>query len=337
MKRMNIPAFLPRFFAFALLLALVPMSANAQVTEEAMESTDVETEEVSVPAPENASAANAEARTQFGEAIEAAQAANELATAQGFIQAAGHYLEAAEIAMNSGDAELEARVTDVKSNASKAYVNAGSAYSEADDIASAAAQFEQAAEIAKEIDDTEFGAKTYYNAGVAYVTAEDFPAALAALDAAIEMAPDNLDYYYVRGVALNKSGDAEASEAALMELAEKAEAADNAAMASKARETVGKSYLSAAYADLQGGRFSAAVAGLDKAAPFFSEDDATLNTLYANSYYKLGVEQVQAERFDAAQRSLQQAQTHARLAGRDNIVTGAQAQLDYIAQVQAQG
>jgi tetratricopeptide (TPR) repeat protein len=334
---MNLPPFLSRLFAFALLLALVPVSANAQVTEEAMETTDVETEEVSIPDAENGAAANAEARTQFGEAIEAAQAANEMSTAEGFIEAAEHYLEAAEIAMGSGDAELEARVTDVKSNASKAYVNAGSAYSEADDIASAAAQFEQAAEIAREIDDTEFGAKTYYNAGVAYVTAEEYENALAALDAAIEMSPDNLDYYYVRGVALNKSGDAEASEAALMELAEKAEAADDAAMASKARQTVGKSYLSAAYADLQGGRFSAAVAGLDKAAPFLAEDDATLNTLYANSYYKLGVEQVQAERFDAAQRSLQQAQTHARRAGKDNIVTGAQAQLDYIAQVQAQG
>jgi len=334
---MNISTFLSRLLAAALLLALVPASAHAQVTEDAMESTDVETEEVSVPDAENGAAANAEARTQFGEAIEAAQAANELATAGGFIQAGEHYLEAAEIAMNSGDAELENRVTDVKSNASKAFVNAGSAYSEADDIASAAAQFERAAEIAKEIDDVDFGAKTYYNAGVAYVSAEDFESALTALDAAIEMAPDNLDYYYVRGVALNKSGDAEASEEALMELAERAEAADDAAMATKARETVGKGYLSAAYADLREGRFSAAIAGLDKAAPFLAEDNATLNTLYANSYYKLGVEQVKAEQFGAAQRSLQQAQTHARVAGKDAIVTGAQAQLDYIAEVQAQG
>jgi tetratricopeptide (TPR) repeat protein len=334
---MNIPTFLPRLLTFALLLALVPMSANAQVTEEAMETPDVETEEVSVPDAENGADANAEARTQFGEAIEAAQAANELATAEGYIQAGEHYLEAAEIAMNSGDAELEARVADVKSNAAKAFVNAGSAYSEADDLANAAAQFERAAEIASEMDDTEFAAKTYYNAGVAYVSAENFDSALDALDAAIEMAPDNLDYYYVRGVALRGSGDAEASEQALMELAERAEAADDTAMATKARQMIGKSYLSAAYAALKDNRFSVAIEGLNQAAPYLAEDDATLNTLYANAYYKLGVEQVQAEQFDAAQRSLQQAQTHARRAGKDAIVNGAQAQLDYIAQVQAQG
>jgi tetratricopeptide (TPR) repeat protein len=330
---MNVPTFLPRLFAFALLLALVPVTATAQTTE----AVDTETEEVSVPDAENGAAANAEARTEFGEAIEAAQAANESGTAEGYIEAAQQYLAAAEIAVSSGDPELESRVADVKSNASKAYVNAGSAYSDAEDLASAAAQFEQAAMIARDIEDTEFGAKTFYNAGVAYVSAEDFERALAALDAAIEMAPENLDYYYVRGVALRGSGDAEGSEQALMELAETAEAAGDEAMAAKALDTIGKTYLSAAYAELKDGNFSGAIAGLDQAAEYLDENHGTLNTLYANAYYKLGVDQVQSEQLDAAKRSLEQAQTHARLAGKDAIVSGAQAQLDYIAQVQAQG
>ena len=222
-------------------------------------------------------------------------------------------------------------------NAAKAFVNAGSAYSDAEDFGNAAAQFERAAEIARELEDTEMGAKTFYNAGVAYVSAEDFPSAVAALDAAIEMAPEEMNYYYVRGVALRGSGDAEGSEAALVELAERAEAAGDEAMAMKARETVGKGYLSAAYAELQAGRFSSSIEGLDKAAPFLAEDDATLNTLYANAYYKLGVSQVKAEQLAAAKRSLQQAQTYGRRAGKDAIVNGAQAQLDYIEQVQAQG
>jgi tetratricopeptide (TPR) repeat protein len=331
---MNIPTFMYRLFAFALLLALVPVTANAQTTMETAEVS--ETEEVSVP-DEGGATANAEARTQFGEAVEAAQAANEQATADSYIEAGEHYLAAAEVAEASGDAELEARVADVKGNAAKAFVNAGSAYSNADDFGSAAGQFERAATIAREIEDAELGAKTFYNAGVAYVSAEDYPSALAALDSAIEMDPENLDYYYVRGVALRGSGDAEGSEQALTELAERAETAGDEAMATKARQTIGKGYLSAAYAELKEGNFSAAIAGLDQAAPFLDEDDATLNTLYANAYYKLGVGQVQAEQLSAAKRSLEQAQTHARRAGKDAIVTGAQAQLDYIEQVQAQG
>ena len=218
---MNIPTFLSRLFALALLLALVPMSASAQTTADTMA-----TEEISVPDAENDASANAEARTQFGEAVEAAQAANEQATAEGYIEAGEQYLQAAGVAETSGDAALEERVAAVRSNAAKAFVNAGSAYSGAEDFANAAAQFERAATIAREIEDAELGAKTFYNAGVAYVSAENFPQAIAMLDAAIELAPDNLDYYYVRGVALNRSGDVEGSEQALTELAERAEAAE---------------------------------------------------------------------------------------------------------------
>lgn len=330
---MNIPTFLSRLFAFALLLALVPMSANAQTPADTMAT---ETEEVSVPASEDGASANAEARVQFGDAVEAAQAANDLATAEGYIEAGEQYLQAAEVAGASGDAALEERIAAVRGNAVTAFVNAGSAYSGAEDFANAAAQFERAAAIARELEDADT-AKLYYNAGVAFVSAEDFVQALEMLDAAIELAPDNLDYYYVRGVALSQSGDVEGSEQAFTELAERAEAAGDTATAAKARETIGKAYLSAAYAELRADRFSAAIEGLDKAAPFLGEDDATLNTLYANAYYKLGVEQVQAEQFDAAQGSLEQAQTYARRAGKDTIVTGAQAQLDYIEQVQAQG
>ncbi len=339
---MNPNLFLPRLLAFALLLALVPASAFAQTPTDTMPAdtaaADTAMEDMdAVMEPPADATANAEARTQFSAAIEAAQAASANASPEGYIEAGEHYLQAADLAEASGDAGLEASVTDVRGNASKAFVNAGSAYSNAEDFGNAAAQFQRAAEIARDIEDAELGAKTFYNAGVAYVSAEDFPSAVAALDAAIEMAPENLDYVYVRGVALSKSGDMEASEKTLMELAEAAEAAGDEAMATKARETVGKSYLSAAYADLQGGRFSSAIEGLDKAAPFLGEDDATLNTLYANSYYKLGVGQVKAEQFSAAQRSLQQAQTYGRRAGKNAIVSGAQAQLDYIKQVQEQG
>lgn len=330
---MNSNFLLPRLLAFALLLA--PASAFAQTSADTV-AVDTEMEDVAVT-PAEGGASNAEARTQFGAAIEAAQAASQQASAESYIEAGEQYLQAADIATASGDADLEASVTDVRGNAAKAFVNAGSAYSGAEDFANAAAQFERAAEIARDLEDAEMGAKTFYNAGVAYVSAEDFPSAVAALDAAIEMAPDEMNYHYVRGVALRGSGDAEGSEAALVELAERAEAAGDEAMAVKARETVGKGYLSAAYADLQAGRFSSSIEGLDKAAPFLAEDDATLNTLYANAYYKLGVSQVQGEQLAAAKRSLQQAQTYGRRAGKDAIVNGAQAQLDYIAQVEAQG
>lgn len=326
-----------RLLAFALVLALAPAGAFAQTAADSVAADEMTDDMKDMSMTSEDGGANAEARTQFGAAVEAAQAASQTGSADSYIEAGEQYLKAAEIADASGDTDLKVSAVDVRGNAAKAFVNAGSAYSDADDFGNAAAQFERAATIARDLEDAEMGAKTFYNAGVAYVSAEDYPSAVAALDAAIEMAPDEMNYYYVRGVALRGSGDAEGSEAALVELAERAEAAGDEAMAMKARETVGKGYLSAAYADLQAGQFSSAISGLDKAAPFLAEDDATLNTLYANAYYKLGVSQVKGEQLAAAKRSLQQAQTYGRRAGKDAIVNGAQAQLDYIDQVEAQG
>jgi tetratricopeptide (TPR) repeat protein len=85
---------------------------------------------------------------------------------------------------------------------------------------------------------------------------------------------------------------------------------------------------------IQAQNWRGAIAALDQAARFLPANDANLNTFYANAYYRLGVQQVQAEQWAAARTSLQRAQQHARTAGRDQIVQGAQQQLDYIRQVQ---
>src|SRR5690554_3917942 len=100
---------------------------------------------------EETASANAEARTEYGAALEAARAANEQRTPEGFIEAAGRYVAAAEIAEASGDAELEAQASTAREAAVKAYVDAGDAYSAASDYASAATQYEAAADVAEQI------------------------------------------------------------------------------------------------------------------------------------------------------------------------------------------
>lgn len=317
-----------RLLTLLLLLALAPV-AFAQTTD----TTGVEAEEVDLELEETATA-NTEARDAFTAAVEAAQAANAQGTTEGFLEAGEKYAEAYEIASASGDSELEARSAAVLENATKAYVDAGSAYSGAEDFGNAATQFERAAELAGMAENAELQAKTLYNAGVAYISAEDFDRAIELLDRSIELDPDNLNYYYVRGVAQGQAGDAEGSAETLTALQARADSLGDEAMGTKARQTLGRMHLITARDALQAERYSDAISALDQAAPFLGEDDASLNTFYANAYYRLGVGQVQAENYGAAQRSLQQAQTYARRAGRDNIVTGAQAQLDYIKQVQ---
>jgi len=319
-----------RLLALALLLVLAPTGAFAQTTD----TTGVEAADVDLELEASATA-NAEARDAFTAAVEAAQAANAQGTAVGYVEAGEQYAEAYEIAAASGDAELEARSAAVLENATKAYVDAGSAYSEAEAFGDAAAQFERAAELAGQAGDAELQAKTLYNAAVAQVSAEDFARAVELLDEAITLSPDDLNYYYVRGVAQGQAGDAEGSAATLTALEARADSLGDEAMATRARQTLGRTHLIAARDAIQAERYSDAIAALDKAAPYLGEDDASLNTFYANAYYRLGVGQVQAENYGAAQRSLEQAQTYARRAGRDNIVTGAQAQLDYIREIRA--
>lgn len=327
---MNPTTAMSRLLTLLLLLALAPAGALAQTTD----TTGVEAEDVDLELEETASA-NTEARDAFTAAVEAAQAANAQGTPEGFVEAGEQYAAAYEIAAESGDSELEARMDGVLGNATKAFVDAGSAYSGAEDFGTAAAQFERAAELAEQAEDTELQAKTLYNAGVAYVSAEDFEQAVERLDQAIELAPDELNYYYVRGVAQGQAGDAEGSAATLTTLEARADSLGDEATAAKARQTLGRMHLIAARDAIQAERYSDAISALDEAAPYLGEDDASLNTFYANAYYRLGVGQVQAENYGAAQRSLEQAQTYARRAGRDNIVTGAQAQLDYIREIRA--
>lgn len=331
---MKLTTALSRLFALALMLVLAPAGAFAQ--EPAADTVGVEAEEVDTDMEATASA-NTEARDAFTAAVEAAQAATEQGTPEGHVEAGERYAEAAEIAAESGDSELEARLGGVLENATKAFVDAGSLYSGAEDFGNAATQFERAAELAEQAEDTELQAKTLYNAGVAYVSAENFERAVELLDEAIALAPDELNYYYVRGVAQGQAGDAEGSAATLADLEARADSLGDETMATKARQTLGRSYLIVARDAIQAERYSDAISALDEAAPYLGEDNESLNTFYANAYYRLGVGQVQAENFSAAQRSLEQAQTYARRAGNDNIANGAQAQLDYIREVQAQG
>ena len=324
---------LSRFFALALALVLLPMTAAAQDMPADSSAAEAEAEaEV-----ESTLSANGDARTEFAAAVEAAQAASAEATAESYIMAAAKYAEAADIAKASGDADLEASMSAVLENATKAYVDAGSAYSDADDFAKAAEQFERAAELAAQVENADLQAKTSFNAGTAYVKAEDYTRALALLDAAIEIAQDDLNYQYVRAVALRSSGDVEGSEAAFADLAARADSLGDEEMAARVGDTVGKSYLIEANTALKSDKYSDAVSALDKAAPFLGEDHEALNKLYASAYYKMGVAQVKAEQFSSAQRSLSRAVEYGRKAGLNSIVNGAQAQLDYVEQVQAQG
>ncbi len=336
---MKAPTLFPRLLALAFALVLLPMSASAQDTMTAdTTAMEMEADSAAVDMEMGATgSANADARTAFGEAVEAAQAASAEATAESYIMAAEKYTEAAEIAKTSGDADLEASMSAVLENATKAYVDAGSAYSDADDFAKAAVQFERASELAAQVENPDLQAKTSFNAGTAYVKAEDYTRALALLDAAIEIANDDLNYQYVRAVALRSSGDVEGSEAAFANLAASADSLGDAEMKARVGDTVGKGYLIEANTALKADRYNDAVASLDKAAPFLGEDHEALNKLYASSYYKMGVAQVKAEQFSSAQRSLARAIEYGRKAGLSSIVNGAQAQLDYVEQVQAQG
>lgn len=331
---------LSRFFALAVALVLLPMTAAAQDMPSDSSAAGMETAtemEMESPATDDPAAANGDARDAFTAAVEAAQAASAEATAESYTMAAEKYTEAAEIAKASGDSELEDRMGAVLENATKAYVDAGTAYSDADDFGNAAAQFELAAELAGQVENADLQAKTSFNAGTAYVKAEDYTRALALLDAAIEIAQDDLNYQYVRAVALRSSGDTEGSETAFAALAARADSLGDEEMAARVGDTVGKSYLIEANTALKADQYNDAVTALDKAAPFLGEDHSALNKLYASAYYKMGVSQVKAEQFSSAQRSLGRAVEYGRKAGLDSIVNGAQAQLDYVEQVQAQG
>ncbi len=319
----------PRLLALALVLILAPATVEAQTTSEPVAAPVDELSETGT--------VNADARAQIEEMMTAARAANEQGTAEGYAMAAEKYLEAADAATASGDTQLAESATGMRQGAAKAFVDAGSMYSEAEDHAAAAEHFSRAAEVAEQLEDNALRAKTSFNAGTAYMQAEDYTMALPLLDAAILLSPDELNYYYVRGLALRSSGDTEGYETAFAELAARADSLGDADMAEKVGETVGKGYLIEANAAVKADRYSDAVAALDKAAPFLGEDHETMNKLYASAYYKMGVSQVRAEQFSSAQRSLSQAVTYGRRAGLDSVVNGAQQQLDYVKQVQEQG
>lgn len=289
-------------------------------------------------APEDPAAAtaavNAEARAEYATLVEAAQAAQQQATAASFQEAAMTYLEAVSLAEASGDDELVASAKSAVEAAIKSHVDAGSAFSEAEDYAAAGEQFEKAAELAGRLDNVELRAKTYYNAGQIYLQAKEYERAIAALDNAIEASPNDLNAAFYRALAMRSSGDAEAS-AAFEAVMAKAEEMEDAEMVGKVQETVGKGFLIEANEALKAQNYGTAVAALDEAAKFLGEDHATMNKLYSSAYYKMGADQVKAEQFDAAKRSLGQAQTYARRVGQDKIVAAAQQQLDYIEQVMA--
>lgn len=287
------------------------------------------------PEPEDApTEAAADARTEYAAAIEEAQAATAQGTAQGHIEAAEAYTRAAEIARDSADEELEANAEGALEAAVRSYVDAGGAYAAQQDYANAGAQFEQAAELAGQLEDVDLQARVTSNAGTAYIQAEDYESAVAAFERAAELLPDNLDYVYLRAEAIRRSGDTEAAETAFSELATRAEAAGDTQNLAKANEAAGRMHLMAARDAIQAENYGAAIAALNAAAEYLPEDDGNLNTFYANAYYRQGVNQVRAEQYGPARTSLQRAQEYARLAGRDQIVRGAQQQLDYIQQVQ---
>lgn len=282
------------------------------------------------------STANAEARTQFSALLEEATTSSEDGTVEGKVQAGEKFVEAGMVAKDSNDGELGERFVNAMENATKAFMDAGSMYVDAEDYGAGAEQFLRAAEVSAMIENAELQGKAYYNASVAYVSLKDFDNALSSIDSAIVMIPDDLNYLYVRGVTLRSKGDNEAAAEVFTDLKAKATEAGDDAMVAKVDDTMGKTYLLAARDALQAKDFALAIAELDKAVPFLGEEDKTLNTFYANAYYQLGVNQVKAEQFASAKRSLNAAIQHANKADKGQIVKGAQAQIDYIAQVEAQ-
>ena len=279
--------------------------------------------------------ANAEARTQFGEQLDTAKALVDAGDAESLVQAGETFLAAAETADASGDAELAERTTNARENALKAFMDAGTAYSGAENHEASAAQFVRAAEVAALLDNAELQAKALSNAAVPYLKAKDGANALSSIEQAVELAPDNLNYAYTRAVVLRSTGDREGAIAAFADLETKASEAGDDAMAGRARESIGKTHLLTARAALQAKEYQKTIGVLDEAAGFLGEDDATLQTFYANAYYQLGVQQVKAEQWNTAERTLGKAKEHGQKAGKAKIVQGAQAQLDYIKQVKA--
>jgi len=273
-------------------------------------------------------------RAEYGAAVESAQELAAQGTADGFARAGDEYMRAAEIAAVSGDEELEVLARGATEAAVSSYADAGSTHMSQEAFADAGAHFLRAAEVAGTIDDQTLQARLTSNAGTAFLQGQQFNEAVEAFDRARELNPDNLDYAYLRAVAIRQGGDTDAAITAFEELATAAETAEDQDNVAKAHEAMGRIHLLAGRDAVQAQDWRGAISALDRAAEFLAEDDANLNTLYANAYYRLGVSQVQAEQWGAARTSLQRAQTYARTAGRDQIIQGAQQQLDYIQQVQ---
>lgn len=321
-------SFLPR--TLPLLTLVFALAAGAHAQGMPTPPPEVETPEVE-EAPTEASA---EARAAYAAAIEAAEAAEAQGTAAGHAEAAEAYARAAEIARTSGDAELEAVVGGTLEAAIRARVNAASVLAGQNDYAGAATQFEAAAALAAELDNAELRAQLTSNAATAHIQAEAFDRAVATLDAVIAEQEDNLDLRHLRAQALLRAGRTDAAAEALLDLRDRARAAGDEQNLARANEAAGRIHLMAARDAIQAENFRQAIEALDRAAEFLPENDVNLHTFYANAYYRLGVNQVRAEQWAAARASLQRAQEHARIAGRDQIVTGAQQQLDFIRQVQ---
>ncbi|MEM1043751.1 MAG: hypothetical protein AAGI91_14130 [Bacteroidota bacterium] len=321
---MNAKTLLSCFIALLLFAPAVSAQTTPELTAEPGETSEEGT-------------VNADARAEIETMMTEARAANDLATADGYVMAAEKYLAAAEAAKASGDGQLAESATGMMEGAAKAFVDAGSTYSAAEEHAAAAEQFSRAADVAEQLENGEMQAQISAQAGTAFMKAEDYTMAIPMLDAAILLSPDELNYYYVRGLALRSSGDAEGFEAAFADLAMRADSLGDEAMAAKVGDTVGKGYLIEANTALKADRFGDAVSALDKAAPFLGEDHESMNKLYASAYYKMGVSQVRAEQFSSAQRSLSRAIEYGQRVNLSPIVNGAQQQLDYIRQVQEQG
>lgn len=283
-----------------------------------------------------ATTANGDARTQFSALLEEANTLSDAGTVESKIQAGEKFIEAGLVARDSNDSELAERTVNALENATKSFMDAGSMYVDAEDYGAGAEQFLRAAEVSAMLDSAELQGKAFYNASVAYVSLKDFDKALSSIDSAIVLLPDDLNYLYVRGITLRSKGDNETAAEVFADLKTKATEAGDDAMVAKVDDTMGKTYLLTARAALEAKDYAQAIEELDKAVPFLGEDDKTLNTFYANAYYRLGVNQVQAEQFASAKRSLNAAIQHANKADKGQIVKGAQAQIDYIAQVEAQ-
>lgn len=295
---------------------------------------------------------NAEARTQFGEVL---TAANELAakgTVSDFVKAAQEYMKAAQIAASSGDAELESRAKSAHEAAVGAHMNAGAAYAAQNQYAEAAAQFEAAAQVSKELANAEFESKAWYNAGTMMVSLEKHPDAVVAFTKAVTLAPENLDYQFAQAVAYRSAGDAAKADATFKSLMEKAKTqAESAtdpsakqeaeALVSKVQETVGRGYLIAANNAVKEGKFSAAIKSLDQASDYMDASDPTLNALYANAYYRWGVQlgksvdaaNPNAGTVNTAISYLDKARSYGAKAGQSKIVDAAQQYLDYLSKL----